>query len=237
MIVYPTPASILALTTGRDEKPTNEAEDTVILPTACLNTGASCYPLALPRQTHTAHVEYTDAPERHPNTDAVWTDRRGLALAVKTADCIPVLLYDENAGLIAAIHAGWKGTVQYIVRNTITAMYPTSTAAPKPHLRAIIGPGISLTSFEVGDEVYDRFAQAGFPMQRIALRYTDTSDPKSHKWHIDLYEANRWILEECGVTRENIHIDGTDTLSAKSLYSARRESINTGRNYNLILRL
>ena len=237
MIVYPTPASILALTTGRDEKPTNEAEDAVILLTACVSTGASCYPLALRRQTHTAHVEYTDAPERHPNTDAVWTDRRGLALAVKTADCIPVLLYDENAGLIAAIHAGWKGTVQYIVRNTITAMYPTSTTAPKPHLRAIIGPGISLTSFEVGDEVYDRFAQAGFPMQRIARRYVNISDPKSHKWHIDLYEANRWILEECGVRRENIHIDGTDTLSAKSLYSARRESINTGRNYNLILRL
>lgn len=235
MIIYHTPSSVVAFTTGRDEKPTNEAENTALIPQPGAGMAAKACPLALPRQTHTAHVEYAHAPERHPDTDAVWTDRKGLALAVKTADCIPVLLYDAEAGLIAAIHAGWKGTVQYIVRNTIAAMYRTPNPVRRPQLHAIIGPGISLTSFEVGDEVYEKFAQAGFPMQRIARQYPHASDTKTLKWHIDLYEANRWVLEECGVMREHIHIDGTDTLSTETLYSARRESINTGRNYNLVM--
>lgn len=178
--------------------------------------------IMIPRQTHSVNVSYVDTTDELPDTDAVFTDVPLLTIAVKTADCIPVLLWDDRKRMVAAIHAGWKGTVQYIVRETILKMQSDGA-----DLHAIIGPGISLESFEVGDEVYDRFHEAGFPMDRIARRFD------SGRWHIDLWEANKWILDQCGVT--DIHVDGTDTMTTENLYSARRETINTGRNINAIM--
>ena len=94
-------------------------------------------------------------------------------------------------------------------------------------LHAIIGPGISLLQFEVGDEVYDAFKDEAFPMERIAKRFPSTD---GERWHIDLWEANRWLLEQMGVS--DIYIEGTCTRASTDFYSARRETINTGRNYN-----
>lgn len=178
------------------------------------------FPVALPRQTHSDHIAWQHEAGREPDTDAVITDVPGLCVAVKTADCIPVLLYDRRKHIVAAVHAGWKGTVQYIVSKTIKKMQSKGE-----DLTAIIGPGISQESFEVGDEVYDRFLAAGFPMDRIASRMA--------KWHIDLWDANRWVLEQCGV--KEIHLAGIDTMTSPDFYSARRDTINTGRNINGIM--
>lgn len=209
MLEYDTPVWLHAGSTGKGDE-LDEAR--------AYGTGA---PLSLPRQTHSDHVQYVSAAGRPDDTDAVFTDVPGLCLAVKTADCIPVLLYDHRRRSIAAIHAGWKGTVQYIVQKTVVAM-----GSDGLDLSAIIGPGISLESFEVGEEVYARFRSQGFPMERIARRWP------SGKWHIDLWDANRWILEQCGVT--DIYTAGEDTMTSPLYYSARRETINTGRNYNWI---
>ena len=209
MLKYDTPVWLHAGSTGKGDE-LDEAR--------AYGTGA---PLSLPRQTHSDHVQYVSAAGRPDDTDAVFTDVPGLCLAVKTADCIPVLLYDHRRRSIAAIHAGWKGTVQYIVQKTVVAM-----GSEGLDLSAIIGPGISLESFEVGEEVYARFWSQGFPMERIARRWP------SGKWHIDLWDANRWILEQCGVT--DIYTAGEDTMTSPLYYSARRETINTGRNYNWI---
>lgn len=208
MLIYDTPSWLSAGTTGKGEQLDDDR---------AFGHGA---PLALPRQTHSANVCRVEASCRPDDTDAVFTDVPGLCLAVKTADCIPVLLFDHRKHTIAAIHAGWKGTVQYIVEKTIKAM-----ESDGGDLSAIIGPGISQDSFEVGDEVYDRFLKEGFPMERIACR--------QEKWHINLWEANRWILEQCGVS--DIRIAGIDTMTSPLYYSARRETINTGRNYNWIV--
>lgn len=183
-------------------------------------------PLSLPRQTHSDHVLRVSCSGRPDDTDAVFTDVPGLCLAVKTADCIPVLLYDSHQHSVAAIHAGWKGTVQNIVEKTISAMGSRGS-----DLSAIIGPGISLESFEVGDEVYHRFQSEGFPMERIARRFPSATHD-THKWHIDLWDANRWILEQCAVS--SIHTAAVDTMTSPLYYSARRETIRTGRNYNWI---
>ncbi|MBP5196887.1 MAG: laccase domain-containing protein, partial [Bacteroidaceae bacterium] len=83
---------------------------------------------------------------------------------------------------------------------------------------------ISQESFEVGDEVYEAFREAAFPMERISSR--------EEKWYIDLWEANKWLLEEMGV--KDIYVSGIDTMTSPEWYSARRETINTGRNYNAI---
>lgn len=218
MLKYDTPSWLIAGSTGKEEE-LDEAR-----------AFGSGMPLALPRQTHTDNVMYMSSYGRPEDTDAVFTDVPGLCLAVKTADCIPVLLFDNKQRSVAAIHAGWKGTVQYIVEKTIKAM-----GACGSDISAIIGPGISMESFEIGDEVYECFLSQEFPMERIAKRWPSLLDRESYpygKWHIDLWDANRWILEKCGV--QDIYTAGVNTMTSPYYYSARRESINTGRNYNFI---
>lgn len=206
---YNTPSGVMAFTTGSD--------------CSLESVGLRLEDLALPRQTHSDHVQWVHEAGRPEDTDAVITDVPGLCVCVKTADCIPVLLYDLRRRVVAAAHAGWRGTVSRIVQKTIREM-----GSNPIDLRAIIGPGISQDAFEVGDEVYDQFYSAGFPMERIAVR--------KEKWHLNLWDANRWLLEECGV--HDIHIAGLCTYSLRDrFYSARRDGIQTGRNYNGIMLL
>lgn len=247
MLIYDLPDNVLAFTAGKgvqgtaygvDARQTGVHTDTFHLPSERI---------FIPRQTHSVNVCWATGPGEVPDTDAVITHVPDLCVAVKTADCIPVLLYDETQRLVAAIHAGWRGTVGRIVERTIREMKSKGT-----DLHAIIGPGISLDAFEVGDEVYDAFLQAGFPMQRIARRYPipnphPSAQPEgmrsersgertlnSEKWHLDLWEANRWLLEQAGV--ERIHVASVCTFSqVDRYYSARQETIKTGRNINGIM--
>ena len=211
VVIYSTPSWLTAFTTGKDS--------------GVEALGLRLEDLALPRQVHSDNICWMKKPGRPEQTDAVITDQPGLCVCVKTADCIPLLLYDTKKHLVAAVHAGWRGTVARIVSKTIKQMQPVSP----DDIHAIIGPGISLEWFEVGDEVYEAFKTEGFPMDRIAKRYT-SQDGGKEAWHIDLWEANRWLLEEQGVT--DIFVEGTCTRTSPDFYSARRETINTGRNYN-----
>lgn len=212
LLVYDTPQWVRAFTTGKDGGPES--------------AGLAMDGLALPRQTHSTNVLRMTSPGRPEDTDAVFTDTPGLCVCVKTADCIPVLLYDPRRRMVAAVHAGWRGTVGRIVEKTIAAM-----GSAGEDLHAIIGPGISLQSFEVGDEVYAAFRDAGFPMESLAARFP--SDKGGERWHIDLWAANRWLLGQCGV--RDIAVAGICTMSSPLYYSARRETIRTGRNYNGIM--
>ena len=195
--------------------------------------------LIMPHQVHQTEIVAIDeaflrlsADEqkaRLEGVDALMTGVAGVCIGVSTADCIPVLVYDKVQRVSCAIHAGWRGTVARIVQKTIKQMQPQSP----DDIHAIIGPGISLEWFEVGDEVYETFKTAGFPMERIARRSPSKALPlkgTGESWHIDLWDANRWLLEQMGV--EDIFVEGTCTRSSMDFYSARRETINTGRNYN-----
>ena len=159
--------------------------------------------------------------------DALMTQLRSTCVGVSTADCIPVLLYDPSHDAVAAVHAGWRGTVQCIVVKTLQAMgraYGTRAA----DVRAVIGPGISLPNFEVGQEVYDRFAEARFDMSRIAKRYA--------KWHINLPLCNQLQLEDCGVKPDNIQASGICTFDrVDDYFSARRLGTASGRIYTGII--
>ena len=158
------------------------------------------------------------------NVDALITDLRGVCLSVSTADCVPVFLFDEAHHAIAVVHAGWRGTVARISIRTLQEMNQIySTDASR--LKVVIGPSISLEAFEVGDEVYETFADAGFPMQRIAKRFPllASGGCGMEKWHIDLWEANRWLLESTGVPLENIQVAGVCTYTQHDqFFSARR---------------
>ena len=187
--------------------------------------------LVYPHQVHGTEIRKIDAgwlslpksdqAQLLEGVDAVMSDMPGMCVGVSTADCIPVLLYDAAHHACAAIHAGWRGTVARITERAVQAM-ATAYATEASQLRAVIGPGISLENFEVGDEVYEAFENAGFDMERIAHRYA--------KWHIDLWETNRLSLLAMGVPASAIHISGVCTYAqADRFFSARRLGINSGR--------
>lgn len=184
----------------------------------------------MPHQTHGTEVCVVRNPlplgsEMLEGVDALVTDLSNVCIGVSTADCIPILLYDEAHHAVAAIHAGWRGTVKRIARKTVETMQQTYGTCPAD-VRAVVGPGISLEAFEVGDEVYEQFREAGFPMESIARRET--------KWHIDLPLCNRLQLEETGVRQ--IEMSGICTYrQTADFFSARRLGINSGRIFTAIL--
>lgn len=202
--------------------------------------------LIIPHQTHHDRVVrideafFTLPPDerggRLEGVDAVMTHLPGVCVSVSTADCIPVLLYDASRRAVAAVHAGWRGTVAHIVASAVSAMQAAYGTRPQ-ELQAVIGPGISLDAFEVGDEVYERFREACFPVERLACRYPARDGlPGAMKWHLDLWEANRWELMEKGVPSRRIHVAGICTYACHDrFFSARRLGIRSGRILNGIL--
>jgi hypothetical protein len=188
--------------------------------------------IVLPHQVHDSVVKIIDEAslgrqDMLEGVDALVTRQTGVCIGVSTADCIPIIIYDPLHHCAAAVHAGWRGTVRRIVERTVRLM-EDAFQSDCSQMRAVIGPGISLKNFEVGQEVYDEFLSAGFPMERIAARYG--------KWHIDLPLCNRLQLENTGVRPENIDDAGICTYDrVDDYFSARRLGIVSGRIYTGIV--
>ena len=107
-------------------------------------------------QTHSTKVTMVQGPITEPvQSDAMVTDQPGLALAILTADCQPVLFSDPVAGVIGAAHAGWRGTLDGILESTLDAM--ETLGAKRARIRAAIGPSISQGAYEVGPDFFDNF--------------------------------------------------------------------------------
>ena len=221
----------------------------------CRQLGISDDRLIMPHQMHDTRVAYIDerflslSPDERKQTlegiDALMTNVPGVCIGVSTADCIPLLLYDPHLRAVCAIHAGWRGTVARIAEKAVWTMAATYGSRPSD-LVAQIGPGISLDSFEVGQEVYDAFAAAGFDMPTISKRYpindggserfTLHSSLFTSKWHIDLPECNRRQLIASGLTADRITLCGICTYQQHdTFFSARRLGISSGRIFTGIL--
>jgi len=200
------------------------------------------YYVVQPHQVHGIEIREVIDPnttrEQLEGVDALITDVPGVAISVRTADCIPVLLYDPVHRAVAAVHAGWRGTVQRISQKVISEMqrrYGTDAA----DLLAVIGPGIGPESFQVGLEVADAFSEAGFPMEQILKdcgpKAPTLDNPMAGGLHIDLWRANQWLLEQAGVKTQNIQVAGICTYHNNDrFYSARREGTMCGRIINCI---
>lgn len=193
--------------------------------------------LLMPHQVHQTEIVAVDnaflslssaeRKARLEGVDALMTDMSGICIGVSTADCIPVLLYDKSYHAVCAIHAGWRGTVKRIVEKAVASMTAVYGSRPTD-IMAQIGPGIHLESFEVGDEVYEAFANEGFTMETISK--------KMEKWHIDLPECNRLQLLDSGVPQRQISVSEVCTFQQSNTYfSARRLGINSGRIFTGIL--
>ena len=153
--------------------------------------------------------------------DALMTNMPNVCIGVSTADCIPIIIYDGEHHAASVVHSGWRGTVANITGAVVESMRVAYHSRPES-LKAVIGPGISLKNFEVGDEVYEEFEKAAFPMERIAKR--------EGKWHIDLWESVRLQLESAGVRPEHIQLAGVCTFDhVEDYFSARRLGIESGR--------
>ena len=180
------------------------------------------YPVIQGHQVHEAKVAFIERPgmtrEELEGYDVFVTTLPCVAIGVRTADCVPVLLYDPVKRVVAAAHAGWKGTVLHISEKTVELM------------AAKYG-----CNFQVGEEVAEHFKNAEFPMDQIwSFRGQGDGTPMSGGHHIDLWRANRWLLEQAGVKPENIQVCGIDTFTDESFFSARREGVECGRIINSI---
>ena len=196
------------------------------------------YPVIQGHQVHGSRVAVIDRPwmtrEELEGFDAFITDLPGVAIGVRTADCVPILISDPIHRVIATVHSGWKGTVLKISQSAINLMGERFGTTPED-LQVVIGPAIGPKSFQVGEEVAEKFKDAGFPMEKIwSFDGPGDGSPMSGGHHIDLFRANRWILEECGVRPESIQVHAIDTYLDPSFFSARREGTQCGRNINAI---
>lgn len=193
--------------------------------------------LVIPHQTHHTEVRQIDESFLKQDTsvrqqllegvDAVITEEKNVCIGVSTADCIPIILYDKEHHACGAVHAGWRGTVARIVQHTLKVMNETFATDPAK-VKAVIGPGISLQAFEVGQEVYDAFADAAFSMEKIARKY--------EKWHLDLPLCNRLQMMDVGVPDNQIHDAAICTYHhTEDFFSARRMGIHSGRIFTAIV--
>ncbi|OFY83437.1 MAG: hypothetical protein A3F72_20555 [Bacteroidetes bacterium RIFCSPLOWO2_12_FULL_35_15] len=169
-------------------------------------------------QVHGNDVLLVNEPVTNEKHDAQITNKPNVYLAVSIADCTPILIHDEKENAIAAIHAGWRGTVGGIVSNTLHKMQE-NFGTKGENCKAFIGACIGYENFEVGDDVAKYFDDS---MKRF--------DEQKLKWFVDLKKANREQLIGFGVLKENIETSTYCTVKNNDLFfSHRKEKGVTGR--------
>jgi hypothetical protein len=177
-------------------------------------------PLRL-RQVHGAVVVRAEGAEAGAEGDAWVATTRGLTLAIATADCVPVLLADPTAGVIAAVHAGWRGMRARILARALESMLALGARAGRIH--AGIGPSVKGGCYEVGAEVRAEFG-AAFPLARTLFEGR----------RLDLVAAARLELETAGVPPSAVSVVDRCTHCASELASHRREGQARGTNLSVI---
>jgi YfiH family protein len=151
--------------------------------------------------------------------DALITDRAGILLGIKTADCVPILLGDARTGVVAAIHAGWRGTLATLALETLHRLREEYGVRAQD-VRACMGPAARACCYEVGPEVIDAFrAQFAY----AAGLFTPTRPDHAR---IDLHHANREQLIEAGVAPDRIHIAPLCTICRNDLFFSYRHEKN-----------
>lgn len=172
-------------------------------------------------------------PQTRPHADALISDDPGVSLAVRAADCVPLLLADATTGAAGAVHAGWRGTAAGVAAASIEAMTREFGTTPAD-LVAVIGPSIGACCYEVGTELVDAFAAAGHA-RHLVDRWFISLPPRRGsterpRLRLDVAGANRDQLLLAGVLEQNIHLSGLCTvMHLDVLTSYRAEKERAGR--------
>ncbi|SEM92275.1 conserved hypothetical protein [Sphingomonas gellani] len=197
---------------GSDDDPAAVARNRMLAADAVL-PGAR---LVTPYQIHSASavtVLHPFADDARPHADALVTDRPSLLLGILTADCAPVLLWDRQAGVVAAAHAGWKGALGGVTDATLAAM--EALGADRGRVAAAVGPCIARASYEVDDAFLARFAAADAANER----FFSPAKPGHQRFDLEAYVLHR--LAAAGVTQ--VQAMGLDTYADPArFYSYRR---------------
>lgn len=173
--------------------------------------------LIMPMQTHTSNVVWItdkialESPDSKPSpilpdTDALITDTPNITIGVRTADCVPILLYADDIKAVAAIHAGWKGTINGIVDKTIDMLIEKGSDPTR--IFACFGPSICRQCYEIDIALAQQFIDAGFA---DCITYDDIIDPLTgkafaqRKPHLDLVKVNTKRMIDKGLTPSNIN--------------------------------
>jgi len=212
--------------------------------------GAEDLPLITLKQFHSDVIHlFHDAPSDPCRGDASITNRPNLLLAIQTADCVPILLVDPKKRAIAAIHAGWRGTLARIVAKTLGKMQMHFGTNPR-ELLAAIGPSIGPCCYEVGTEVATQFLSQFPDAPDYFDEFRSGDEPNPIQWlnmmppgHqpppkgvlLDLRKANRSQLLAAGLRTQNIHtIDLCTACRPDLLFSYRKEGPASGRLMSVI---
>ena len=172
-----------------------------------------------------------DVPDSrcYPGYDGIISNRPGLALAVKTADCLPIFLADTKKRVIGAVHAGWRGTALGIAARAVDVFVKKFSSSPSDIL-AVLGPSIGPCCYEVDEKVFNPTTEG-----RGSIDFFKGTDQRG-KWMMDLTMANSCQLGEAGLLPDNIVSAKICTSCNKGkFFSHRGEGGNTGRQINFLM--
>ena len=189
--------------------------------------------LILMRQPHGDRIHVIDEdgplPEGLPECDGLITDRPGVALGIRTADCVPLFFVDRTRRVIGAAHAGWRGTALSIAARMVATLTERFSSLPEDIL-AVIGPAIGPCCYEIDAPVMAAFS--AMPAAGLFSRPCLQKD----RWMVDLALATRLQIREAGVPSENIFSAGLCTACRQDLlFSPRAAGGRTGRQISLIM--
>jgi len=207
--------------------------------------GATDSPLVLLKQFHSAVTLFFAAPPQEPRKgDASFTNSRGILLGVQTADCVPILLVDPKKRAVAAIHAGWRGTLARIAEKTVGEMRANFGSNPADTLAAL-GPAIGGCCYEVGTGLVTEFTSQFADAEDYFDELRTGEEPNPLQWlnmmppghqpppknvRLDLRKANRAQLLAAGLRDANIFVSDLCTACHTDLFfSYRKEGAKSGR--------
>jgi YfiH family protein len=184
-------------------------------------------------QVHGNRISVIDGngslPESIPECDGLITDRPGVALGIRTADCVPLLFADPVRRVIGVAHAGWRGTASRIASRMVD-LFEERFSTRREDLLVAVGPAIGGCCYQVDAPVVDAFAP--LPGAGRFLRPC----PEPGRWMLDLDSANRSELNERGVPAKHVHSAGYCTACRKELFfSHRAHQGRTGRQINFLM--
>ncbi len=178
--------------------------------------------VAFARQVHSARVAVATGAGPVGQADILMTERAGLPLAIFTADCLPIVVYDRRARRLAVAHAGWRGTVQAAARAAVDAL--AKAGGQSGEFVAAIGPSIGPCCYEVDGPVIDHLA-AAFP--GAWREWVTTAAPG--KWMLDLWKANEDQLKDAGLSEAQIDNPRLCTGCRTDLFYSYRRGRGQGR--------
>ena len=182
-------------------------------------------------QVHGADVRIVesgaDVAENGKEADGLITNLRNTPLLIFTADCVPVVFYDKNQGVVALAHAGWRGTYGNIAGEMVNIM-TNKYSCKAEDIKTIIGPSVSVDNYEVSYDLIEKFA---------ALEVQDYYKEVDGKYYLDLWKLNKELLKKCDILEDNIKIIDFCTVRDNDKFFSYRLDNATSKRIGTIIQL